>query len=90
MKLTHATMRLIIKEELNNVLQEQQDSITKGDLEKSLWTFSKAANEPVLKIFNAIVNGLTAALESRDALAGISGQKTEQLRNSILKIVDYL
>ncbi len=90
MKLTHATMRLIIKEELNSVLQEQQDSITKGDLEKSLWTFSKAANEPVLKIFNAIVNGLTAALESRDALAGISGQKTEQLRNSILKIVDYL
>tara|TARA_R100000908_G_C3752632_1_gene147073 strand:- start:1137 stop:1949 length:813 start_codon:yes stop_codon:yes gene_type:complete len=83
-------MRLIIKEELNSVLQEQQDSITKGDLEKSLWTFSKAANEPVLKIFNAIVNGLTAALESRDALAGISGQKTEQLRNSILKIVDYL
>jgi len=90
MKLTQETIKQIIKEELSNVLLEQQDSITKGELEKSLWTFSKAANEPVLKIFNAIVNGLTAALESRDALAGISGEKTDQFRNSILKIVEYL
>ena len=90
MKLTQQQIRRLIKEELNSVLLEQQDSITKGELEKSLWTFSKAANEPVLKIFNAIVNGLTAALESRDAFADIGEQKTEQFRNSILKVVNYL
>jgi len=90
MKLTRITIKQIIKEELQNVLQEQQDSITKGDLEKALWTFSKAANEPVLKIFNAVLKGLTAALESRDAFADVGEQKTEQFRSSILKIVEYL
>ena len=90
MKLTRITIKQIIKEELQNVLQEQQDSITKGDMEKALWTFSKAANEPVLKIFNAVLKGLTAALESRDAFADVGEQKTEQFRSSILKIVEYL
>lgn len=90
MKITHETMRLIIREELNSVLLEQQNSITKGQLKNALWTFSKAANEPIMKIFNAVLNGLTRAYDVRDSWADAEGTKAEEYTSAVLKIVEYL